>query len=93
MTRDDRVIENWRREDCARDIKDTINTSYNGYSLKNLTFDKLTENYGYDRIGQVLAATVCNKMTDGRIARDVKDWASQTYSPSEFEENQGVCYS
>lgn len=79
----------WRKShkencDCATDIERAI---ANAYDYKTSQLNDCTapiiERYGFDRVNWVLANTVREKVEDGRISRDNKEWAKRFHIPQD----------
>jgi len=82
-------INKWQEKliACKNDIEDTIQKAYDGSRL-NINFDELVDTHGYDLINQVFAATIMESIHDGRIRRDLKEWADNIPMPEQYDKGQ-----
>ena len=60
---------------CARDIEKAINKNFDGYKLSQGFEKVIIEIYGFQRVNFVLAYNIQQKVNDGRINTENKDWA------------------
>lgn len=60
---------------CARDIEKAINKNFDGYKLGKGFEKEIIETYGFQRVNFVLAYNIQQKVNDGRINTENKDWA------------------
>ena len=60
---------------CARDIEKAINENFDGYKLGKGFEKAIIETYGFQRVNFVLAYNIQQKVNDGRINTENKDWA------------------
>lgn len=84
----DHELELWREslkenEACRKAIEKTINENYNGYHLNDDTALKIIKEFGYDRVNWVLAATIQQRVPDGRFSYDNVEWAKGFYIPDQ----------
>lgn len=75
---------------CAAEIKEAIDSHYDGAYLAQGCENEIIEKYGFERVNFVLAYNIQQKEYDERISRENKEWASEyhiendmidTYSP------------
>lgn len=70
--------------DCKNAIEKAINDNFDGYRLnKDISKDVIAK-FGFDRIKYVLSYTFQSKDLDGRISRENKAWAKDTYVPEDL---------
>jgi len=79
-------LDEWRASHkencaCARAIEEAIKSGYHDNCLDDNIVQPVIEQYGYDRVNHVLANTVKEYSTDGRISQTNKDWAQKFYVP------------
>ncbi len=67
--------------DCKNAIENIISENYDGQRLGKDLAKKVISDFGYDRVNYVLANTVKQKDWDGRISRENKEWAKETFIP------------
>ncbi len=63
---------------CRIAIESEIRQSFDGMYLDAGCAERVVEQFGFDRVRYVLAATVQEKDYDGRFSRSNKEWAAQT---------------
>ncbi len=63
---------------CRIAIESEIRQSFDGMYLDAGCAERVVEQFGFDRVRYVLAATVQEKDYDGRFSRSNKAWAAQT---------------
>lgn len=68
---------------CKRSIEKTIAQNYDGMHLNADTAKTVIAEFGYDRVGFVLANTIQQKDWDGRFSRNNKEWAKETFIAQE----------
>ena len=81
-------LEKWRDSYkanclCARMIEKGIEENYADGKLDTDFMKDIISEFSYDRVNFVLANSVQEKMHDGRISKDNKEWAKKTYIPSD----------
>ena len=72
--------ENYR---CARDIEKAINDNFDGKHLNGDCVKPVLEQYGFNRVMWVLAATLKEQSHDGRFSPENKSWSDTFYIPKE----------
>lgn len=72
--------ENYR---CARDIEKAINENFDGKHLNGDCVKPVLEQYGFNRVMWVLAATLKEQSHDGRFSPENKSWSDTFYIPKE----------
>jgi hypothetical protein len=77
-------LKRWRESHqqnvaCRNAIQNTINENFNGYHLNADAAKKVIDQFGYDRVNWVLAATIQQKSSDGRFSEDNVKWAKGFY--------------
>ncbi len=80
--------QDWRlsyRENCkcAREIEKAIHDNFDGKHLNEKCVKPIIEQYGFNRVLWVLAATLKEQSDDGRFSQRNKDWANKYYIPKE----------
>ncbi len=70
---------------CREAVEKAIRESFDGMHLKEDCVEKVIADYGYKRLGWVLAGTVRQKSWDGRFSRDNREWAKQTFIPEDLD--------
>ncbi len=88
-------IEQWRQSQaenvrCRKAIEESIRQHFDGWHLENDIHLPIIEEFGLERVNHVLAATLENKVHDGRFSRTNRDWAAGLGIP--FDENHMVEY-
>ena len=68
---------------CKDAIEEAIRQNFDGMHLKADCAKSVVAEYGYKRTNWVLANTVQQKDWDGRFSQENKEWARQTYIPSD----------
>ena len=61
--------------DCKKAIEEAIASHFDGYHLAHDAAADVVEVYGSERVSFVLACTVQNLKTDGRLSKETKEWA------------------
>lgn len=69
--------------DCKNAIKQAISENYDGMRLGGDVAKSVIEQFGYDRTKYVLAFTIQREDWDGRISRENKAWAKETFVPED----------
>ncbi|WP_313523824.1 DUF3849 domain-containing protein [Anaerotignum sp.] len=77
------VLSHQANVDCKNAIEQAIRDNYDGYSLGKDLAKPVIEQFGFDRVKYVLADTVQHFDNDGRISRDNKAWAKETFVPED----------
>ena len=75
--------------DCKLSIEKAIARHFDGYRLEKKAIEEVIEQYGPERIGLVLAATIQTKAWDGRFSTANKDWAF-TFDFPEAQTEAGI---
>lgn len=73
--------------ECKEAIEEAIANAYD-YEKSRLNVEQLSsviDKFGIERVKNVLAYTVQEKMFDGRFSRENKDWAKSINLPEEFK--------
>lgn len=65
--------------DCKHAIEKAITQNFDGMHLNADTAKIVIAEFGYDRVGFILANTIQHKDWDGRFSRDNKAWAKETF--------------
>ena len=86
MTWYELVLEREKLMDCASGIHAAINEGYDGSRLDTKGFDALANIHGYDRINQVLAATIREHGDDIRIRKEIREWAQKVPMLENYEQ-------
>ena len=73
---------------CKDAIADMINKNYDGSRIKVDIGKEAIKEFGIDRVQYVLANSVKHKDHDGRISRENKEWAKETFVPLDLVDNQ-----
>lgn len=68
---------------CARDIEKAINDNFDGKHLNGECVKPIIEQYGFNRVLWVLAATLKERSHDGRFSQENKSWSDTFYIPKE----------
>lgn len=79
-------LDRWRESHrhnvaCKQAIEEAIRAGFDGMHLDHDCAKKVIEDYGYKRVGWVLANTLKVKESDGRFSRWNKEWAAGTFIP------------
>lgn len=74
--------------DCKSTIEKTIAQNFDGMHLNPDTAKTVIAEFGYDRVGFILANTIQQKDWDGRFSRDNKAWAKETFIAEDFVLNE-----
>lgn len=61
--------------ECKRAIEEAISANFDGMHLKDGTAKQVVQQYGWERVGYILANTLHEKQYDGRFSRRNKEWA------------------
>lgn len=61
--------------DCKRAIEDSINSHFDGMHLGKDCLSEVLEQYGPERVKNVLACTIQHKEWDARFSRSNREWA------------------
>lgn len=88
------VLSHQANAQCKKAIENIIKDNYDGYSLGKDLAKPIIEEFGFDRVKFVLSNTVQHFDYDGRISRDNKAWAKETFVPPDiaggFDRNIGL---
>lgn len=68
---------------CATFIEEIIDANFDGMHLNGKCVKPIIEEFGFDRMMWVLAATLKEKSHDGRFSDSNKKWAETFYIPKE----------
>lgn len=74
--------------DCKHSIEKTIAQNFDGMHLNADTAKTVIAEFGYDRVGFILANTIQHKDWDGRFSRDNKAWAKEIFIAKDLEFNE-----
>lgn len=79
-------MDQWRESHrhniaCKQAIEKAIRIGFDGMHLDRDCAKSVIEEYGYKRVGWVLANTLQQKKEDGRFKRRNKEWAASTFIP------------
>ena len=79
-------LEDWRMSHkqnilCKEAIEDAIRKGFDGMHLDQDSAKSVIEEYGFKRVGWVLASTLQQKKDDGRFSPQNKEWAKTTFIP------------
>lgn len=79
-------LDRWRdshRENiaCKRAIEEAIRKGFDGMHLDGDCAQNVIDNFGFKRVGWVLANTLQQKTDDGRFSPRNKEWAAGTFIP------------
>ena len=66
---------------CKQAIEEAIRRGFDGMHLSHDCARGVIEDFGFKRVGWVLAATIQLKPEDGRFSRRNKEWAAATFIP------------
>ncbi len=66
---------------CKQAIEDSIRRDFDGMNLDQASACSVIEEYGFKRVGWVLASTLQQKREDGRFSPQNKEWAASTFIP------------
>ena len=66
---------------CKQAIEEAIRKGFDGMHLSHDCARGVIEDFGFKRVGWVLAATIQLKPEDGRFSRRNKEWAAATFIP------------
>ena len=66
---------------CRKAIETAISKHFDGFRLNKAAVSEVLDQYGYERVSLVLAATLRNKSWDGRFSAQNKDWAATIRMP------------
>ena len=91
MTRDEWKVEREKLIACASAIHTAIKDGYDGFRLNTEDFDAIANIHGYDRINQVLAATIREREGDVRIKHNLQIWAQNVPMPEYYEQEKAYC--
>ena len=75
---------------CKQAIEEAIRRGFDGMHLSHDCARGVIEDFGFKRVGWVLAATIQLKPEDGRFSRRNKEWAAATFIPH-IDRNLRVC--
>ncbi len=67
---------------CKQAIEEAIRRGFDGMHLSHDCARGVIEDFGFKRVGWVLAATIQLKPEDGRFSRRNKEWAAATFIPA-----------
>ena len=67
---------------CKNAIEAAIRRDFDGMHLKADCAESVIANFGHHRVSYVLANSLQQKEYDGRFSHGNKEWAQQTYIPS-----------
>ncbi len=73
---------------CKNAIEEAIRQDFDGMHLKKDCAESVIGKFGYHRVAYVLANSLQQKDWDGRFSWENKDWAKQTYIPSDKDSYQ-----
>lgn len=73
------VLSHQANIECKKAIENIIKDNYDGYRLGKDLAKAVIDEFGFDRVKYVLANTVQHFDYDGRISRDNKAWATETF--------------
>ena len=79
-------LDDWRESHkqnilCKQAIEDAIRKGFDGMHLDKICARSVIEEYGFKRVGWVLATTLQQKKEDGRFSPQNKEWAASTFIP------------
>lgn len=79
-------LDDWRMSHkqnilCKEAIEDSIRKGFDGMHLDKNSARYVIEEYGFKRVGWVLAVTLQQKKDDGRFSPQNKKWAASTFIP------------
>ena len=79
-------LDDWRMSHkqnilCKEAVEDAIRKGFDGMHLDQDCARSVIEEYGFKRVGWVLAATLQQKKEDGRFSPQNKEWAASTFIP------------
>ena len=79
-------LDQWRESHkqnilCKQAIEETIRKGFDGMHLDQASARSVIEEYGFKRVGWVLACTLQQKKEDGRFSPQNKEWADSTFIP------------
>ena len=79
-------LDDWRMSHkqnilCKEAVEDAIRKGFDGMHLDQDCARSVIEEYGFKRVGWVLAATLQQKKEDGRFNPQNKEWAASTFIP------------
>ena len=66
---------------CKQAIEEAIRRGFDGMHLSHDCARGVIEDFGFKRVGWVLAATIQLKPEDGRFSRRNKEWAAAAFIP------------
>ena len=66
---------------CKQAIEEAIRRGFDGMHLSHDCARGVIEDFGFKRVGWVLAATLQQKQYDGRFSPQNKTWAASTFIP------------
>ena len=66
---------------CKQAIEDSIRRDFDGMNLDQASARSVIEEYGFKRVGWVLASTLQQKKADGRFSPRNKEWAASNFIP------------
>lgn len=66
---------------CKQAIEDAIRKGFDGMHLNQACAQEVIEDFGFKRVGWVLANTIQQKSHDGRFSSQNKKWAAATFIP------------
>lgn len=72
---------------CKEAIEESIRQGFDGMHLREGCVQEVLEEYGFKRVGWVLANTVREKLWDGRFSQSNKEWARCQVVPPDPEHN------
>lgn len=79
-------LDDWRMSHkqnilCKEAVEGAIRKGFDGMHLDQDCARSVIEEYGFKRVGWVLAATLQQKKEDGRFSPQNKEWAASTFIP------------
>lgn len=66
---------------CKQAIEEAVRKGFDGMHLSHDCARGIIEDFGFKRVGWVLAATLQQKQYDGRFSPQNKTWAASTFIP------------
>ena len=88
-------LDQWREShklniQCKHAIEDAIRRNFDGMNLNMDCVKSTIEEFGFKRVGWVLANTIKSKDWDGRFSQANKAWASNNFIPPETSNSDFV---
>ena len=88
-------LDQWREShklniQCKHAIEDAIRRNFDGMNLNTDCVKSTIEEFGFKRVGWVLANTIKSKDWDGRFSQANKAWASNNFIPPETSNSDFV---